>query len=442
MPHHRSHRAHAAVLGSGIAGLAAAGALAPLCERITVFERDDPPAECGPRKGVPQGRHGHILLMDGENALAETFPGLVAELEARGSCRVNFGSELRWFHHGVWKVPYDSRLIVHMQSRPFLEAILRERLAGLGNVKFRYRTAAHELDVEGGRATAVRVREAEGPEETAAADLIVDATGRGSSLVRLLAAHGYPAPREERLALDIQYSSRLYRPRPGSQQPWKALLVAQTPPAKRRLGLVFPVEDGRWIVSLGGYLGEHPPANEEGFLDFARSLEQPDLLAALRDAEPLSEIQALRFPTARWTRFERLSRFPAGLLPVGDTVCSFDPVFGQGMSVAARGARLLAAHVDRDPRAGDPKPYLRALARVVAVPWLLTSSEDLRYAGVEGRRPFWLPWLQRYTHRVFRLTGASAPDYDRLLRVLHLLARPPLLFHPATLARAVGRTAR
>ncbi|HEX4961921.1 MAG TPA: NAD(P)-binding protein, partial [Thermoanaerobaculia bacterium] len=107
MPPHSSHRqsegsrpAHAAVLGSGMAGLAAAGALAASCERVTVFERDSPPEERGPRRGVPQGRHGHILLKDGENALAETFPGLVAELEERGSCRVNFGSEMRWFHHG------------------------------------------------------------------------------------------------------------------------------------------------------------------------------------------------------------------------------------------------------------------------------------------------------------------------------------------------------
>ncbi|HEX4959426.1 MAG TPA: 2-polyprenyl-6-methoxyphenol hydroxylase-like oxidoreductase, partial [Thermoanaerobaculia bacterium] len=338
-----------------------------------------------------------------------------------------------------WKVPYDSDLVVHMQSRPFLESIVRERLARLGNVTFRYQKAVGGLEVEDGRAAAVRVRdtEGEGAGEAVAADLIVDATGRGSSLVRLLAAHGYPAPPEERLALDIQYASRLYRPRPDAARTWKAMLLYQKPPAARRLGLIFPVEDGRWIVTLGGYLGEHPTAGEDGFLDFARSLEQPDLFAAIRDAEPLSEIQTIRFPAARWTRFDRMRGFPRGLLPVGDTVCSFDPVFGQGMSVAARGARLLAAHLARDPWAENPRPYLRALARVVAAPWLLTSSEDLRYEGVEGRRPLWLPWLQRYTRRVFKLTGTSVPDYDRLLRVLHLLAPPPLLFHPATLARVV-----
>lgn len=435
---------HAAVLGSGMAGLAAAAVLAARCERVTVFEKDPAPEARGFRRGVPQGRHGHILLKAGERALESTFPGLTAELEAGGSCRVNFGTDMAWFHHGIWKVVYDSPIVIFMQGRPFLEALMRERLAALGNVRIRYGAAVCGIEIAHGRATAVRVRESSdgSPEEEIAADLIVDATGRGSSLVCWLTGQGYPAPREDRLPIDLAYSSRIYRPRQDPKRSWKAMLLYHKPPQETRAGLIFPLEDGTWVATLAGYLGDHPPTDAGGFEDFARSLPQPTLYEAIREAEPLSEVHAFRFPYARWTRFDTMASFPAGLLPLGDTVCSFDPVFGQGMSVAAQSARLLATHLDRDPRAAKVRRFLKSQAWLVAAPWLLTSSEDLRYGQVDAPRPFWMAWLQRYNQRVFRLTGSNAADYDRLLRVLHLVAPPPLLFHPATLMRVLASAVR
>ena len=430
---------HAAVLGSGMAGLAAAGVLARRFERVTVYERDAAP-EPVPRKGVPQGAHAHILLKAGETALEHIFPGLTRELDARGSVPIDFGADMRWFHHGAWKARYKGGLTIRMQSRPFLESVVRERLAALGNVIFRYETAVTGLRIVDGRATAALVRDARSEDEPVAeaADLIVDTTGRGSLLPRLL-ADNYGTPPEIRLPIDLQYASRLYRPRPDDDRAWRALLVYHSPPSERRIGLIFPIEGNRWVVTLGGYLGDHPPSEETAWLDFARSLAQPALYEALRSAEPLSDIRTFRFPFARWTQYDRLRRFPAGLLPVGDSVCSFDPVFGQGMSVAAQGARTLADHLDRDPTASHPLRYLRRLARVIFVPWLLLSSEDLRYPVLEADRPFWMPWLQRYTRKVFDLSGANAPDYDRLLRVLHLMKGPELLFHPATVLGVLGR---
>lgn len=417
-----------------MAGLAAAAVLARRCERVTVYERDPAPdvsPNTDPRKGVPQGAHAHILLKSGELALEAIFPGLTAELDSRGSVLVDFGIDMRWFHHGTWKARYEGGLVIRMQSRPFLESLVRERLASLGNVTFRYDTPVQGIRIENGRADAVLAPEA------VPADLIVDATGRGSTLPRLLAPE-YGAPPEIRLPVDLQYASRVYRVRPDQARAWRALLVYHAPPAERRIGLIFPIEGDRWVVTLAGYLGDHPPSQEASWMDFARSLAQPTLYDAIRDAEPLSEIRTFRFPHARWTRYDKLRRFPAGLLPIGDSVCSFDPVFGQGMSVAAQEARALAAYLDRDPAASRPRSYLRALARVIFVPWLLLSSEDLRYPGLEAERPLWMPWLQRYTRRVFDLSGTNAPDYDRLLRVLHLVKGPELLFHPATMLGVLG----
>lgn len=425
---------HAVILGSGMAGLAAAGVLAPRFERVTVIERDPAPGEREARKGVPQGRHVHILLKAGENGFGEIFPGLAAELEANGSFRVDFGDDFGWFHHGVWKVRHESGITLHMQSRPLLESVVRQRVEGSGNVAFRYGTAVVGLEIADGRAVAVRVRPEGESEETVAGDLIVDASGRGSQLPRWLEAFGYPAPREERLGLDLVYSTRVFRAWPDPERPWKALLLYHTPPGERRVGAIFPIEDGRWMVTLAGMAGDHPPGDEAGFFDFARSLAQPTVYDAIRKAEPLSDIETFRFPHARWRHFEELKRFPAGLIPLGDTVCSFDPIFGQGMSVAAQGALELAAHLDRAPGATNVRPFSRALSRRIAVPWLLTSSEDLRYPQVDGRRPFWLPVLQAYTRRVFRLTGSSASANRRFVRLINLLTGPEILFHPGIVA--------
>lgn len=437
----RSPGSHAVVLGSGMAGLAAAGVLAPCFEQVTVIEHDPAPGEREARKGVPQGRHVHILLKAGENGLGEIFPGLAADLEANGSCRVDFGHDFGWFHHGVWKARHESGITLHMQSRPLLESIVRRRVEGLGNVAFSYGTAAQGIEISNGRATAVRIQSADA-EETLAGDLIVDASGRGSQLPRWLEAGGYPAPREERIGLDLVYATRIFRAWPDPERPWKALLLYQTPPVEKRVGAIFPIEagpieDGRWMVTLAGFAGDHPPGDGAGFLDFARSLAQPTLYDAIRDpgkAEPLSDIETFHFPYARWRHFEELKRFPAGLIPLGDTVCSFDPVFGQGMSVAAQGAVALAAHLDRDPEVTDGRPFSRVLSRRVGVPWLLTSSEDLRYPQVEGRRPLWLPVLQAYTRRVFRLTGSSVFANRRFVRLINLLTGPEILFHPGIVA--------
>ena len=423
-----------------MAGLAAAGVLARRCERVTVFERDPEP-DPGPRKGAPQGNHGHILLKAGETALDAIFPGLPGELAARGSHRVNFGADIRWYHHGSRRVAYDSQhLVILMQGRPFLESIVRERLAGAGNVAFRYGVAAGGIELVDGRAAAVRIRDAGGPGEESSepADLIVDATGRGSQLPRYLAALGYGTPPEVRLPFDLVYASRIYRAPANPERVWKALLDYPTIPVETRAGLIFPLEEDRWVVTLVGYLGDHPPTDEAGWLDFARGLSHPDLFQAVREAEPISRIESFRFPYARRTLYEKLSRFPAGLLPVGDTVCSFDPIYGQGMSVSAMEAQALGHYLDRDPWAADPRAFLRRQARTVAVPWLLASSEGLRYARLADQRPFWMPLLQRYTKQVFRLSATHAAAYDRLLRVLHLVAGPELLFHPGTMLGMLG----
>jgi 2-polyprenyl-6-methoxyphenol hydroxylase-like FAD-dependent oxidoreductase len=335
--------------------------------------------------------------------------------------------------------------ITHFQSRPLLESVLRRRLLALPNVEFRYETVASGLDLDlEGRVRGVRLRRplsvtGDGTEQIEPFDLVVDASGRGSALSHWLGERGFPVPPEERVAVDLAYASRVLRADSRFLGGREALLILPLPPEETRGGAIFPIEGGKWIVTLAGYGGDHPPGDAVGWLDFARGLARPELLAAIREAEPLSEISTFRFPAARWLHYERLSRMPRGLAAVGDGVCSFDPLFGQGMSTAAKAVRELARHLEKDPRLDRPRSLARKVAGVIAAPWLLATSEGLRYPRVEGRRPFWMPWLQRYTHQVFLLTSTSPAVYRRILRVLNLLDDPPVFFHPAILGRVIAQ---
>jgi len=428
---------HAVVIGGGIAGLLAARTLAEQVSHVTLVERDVDLA-AGPRPGAPQGQHVHALLKAGERHLERLFPGLVAELEARGSTRVRFARDIRWFHHGVWAVEGPADLTVQLQSRPLLEDVIRRRVLACPSVEHQPDTTALQpvLDPTGQRVVGLEVRTAGGAVRHLATDLVVDASGRGSRLPTWLAQAGYAPPAEERVAMDLRYASRVYRRAAHGLGQARVLMVSPTAPAETRGGTITPIEDDAWLVTLFGYVGDHPPADADGFLAFARSLSVPDLYDAISTAEPLSDVQRYHFPYARWRHYERLRRLPAGLLAVGDAVCSFDPVFGQGMTVGTFGAHVLAEFVRRDRRAQDTPAYFRALARRLTVPWLLASSEDLRYPATVGRRLFWLGWLQAYAGHVFALTGNDPRAYGVFLGAMHLLDGPAIMAHP-TLVRGV-----
>lgn len=429
----------AVVVGGSLAGLLAARVLAGRYAEVRVLEREEALDGEGARRCVPQGRHAHVLLRSGELALERLFPGLAAALEARGAHRLDFAADLRWYHHGVWKQRFQSDFPVHSQSRPLLEALVRERVAAIPNVRLVPGQVVRGLVLEGGRVRGVTLDgSTRASTRLEAADLVVDASGRGSNLDRWLLHGGYAPPREERIGIDLMYASRLVRPA-ARPRDWKGLVVYPEPPLGKRAGIILPVEGGNWMVTLFGWLGEHPEPEERAFRDYAERLAQPDLAEALHGAEPLSEIATHRFPYSRWRHYEELQRFPQGLLPLGDSVCSLDPVFGQGMSVAAQGALALGEHLGGDPEVAEPRSFLKVLARLIAAPWLLAGSEDFRFPQTEGRRPAGMGLLQRYTGHVLKLTGSDPRVYAQFIRVLNLVAAPPSLFRPQVLWPVIRR---
>jgi 2-polyprenyl-6-methoxyphenol hydroxylase-like FAD-dependent oxidoreductase len=427
----------ALVIGSSVAGLAAARALSDKFDEVLVIERDERPPGTQPRKGAPQGRHVHALLRAGEDALESLFPGLMATLESRGAHVVDLGRDLRWYHHDVWKVRYESGVRVHCQSRPLLEECIRERVAKLPNVSLQYGTSVVGMDLAQGRVAAVTLRDASDTWHEPVS-LVVDASGRGSLLGQFLETGGFAAPVEERVGIDLQYAS-VQLELDGGPRDCTGVLVYPTAPAGKRAGIIFPIEGGRHVCTLVGWQGDHPPQGAEGFAAFARSLGQPDIARELARARQVSEIALHKFPYARRRRFDKLQRLPAGLLALGDAVCSFDPVFGQGMSAASLSAVLLGKYLERDPGAERPLRYFKALMSLLTPPWLLATSEDFRYPECTGERPPGLGLLHRYTREVFKLTGESPAVYAQFLRVMNLLTGPEALFHPSVLGRVLPR---
>lgn len=439
---------HAVVIGASMAGLLAARVLSEHFEQVTIIERDRLAERVGPRKGVPQGQHAHILLMRGESILRELFPDLYDTFAREGAVPLT-SEDVRWFDFGVWKAAPPDSIKSYCGSRPFLEQCVRRFVADRANVRFIDGCEVSRLCASEDHTRIVGVSLAhsypEQHEEDLAADLVVDASGRGSRTPQWLVSLGYERVEETSVKVDVGYATRIYR-RPMVLPPdWKLLIIYPTPPHEKRGGLVFPIEDDCWMVSLAGRLRDYPPADEAGFLEFARSLPDASLYEAIKDAEPVTPVVTYKYAVNRRRHYERMTRLPQGLVMLGDAVCNFNPVYGQGMSVAALEARVLDTCLREQHRGtgsdltGFPQRFQKAIVKAVEVPWMLATGEDFRYPETEGKRPKGLRLLHWYTRRVNELTGADPVIAGLFYQVLHLLKPPSVLFSPRVVRAVLTR---
>jgi 2-polyprenyl-6-methoxyphenol hydroxylase-like FAD-dependent oxidoreductase len=439
MSNGNSGRGRAVVLGGSIAGLVAARVLADSFDEVVVVERDRLPGGAEHRRGTPQARHVHAILAGGQQALEQLYDGLTAELTDLGAPVGDMLGDVRVYFGGHRQCRGPSGLVGVHVSRPALEACLRTRVRAMPSVTLLDQCDAAGLTVtpEGTVVTGARIiSRADGSaEETLVADLVVDATGRLSRVPASLEALGYGRPPIERVEIGVGYASRTYRLGRDALGGDLGILVGATPDHPRG-GALAAVEGDRGLLTLFGILGDHPPTDPVGFEEFAASLQFPDIHETMRRVQPLDDPVAFRHPASVRHRYERLRRFPDGLLVMGDAVCTFNPIYGQGMSVAALQGLALRRHL-AEPEGPRPLEFLREVGRIVDLPWGMASGGDLAFPGVEGRRTVGMRVLGAYVNRLQAGAAHDARLGRAFLRVAGLVDPPQALLRPGVVARAL-----
>jgi len=433
-------RSHAVVIGAGMAGLTAAQAISRHFGKVTVIERDVLPAEPAPRSGTPQCQHAHMLLAGGLQALQTLFPGFENDLADAGAVKIRTGKDLRFERPGFDPFPIrDLGFDIFCMSRPLLEAVTRRRVQQSPNIDICVRSRVTSLVAsrDAMRIEAVRYDSEDGP-VTLEADLVVEASGRCGLTLKLLEELSLQKPEETEIGIDQAYASTIVERPLDHKADWLGNIVLPSAPASSRGAFLFPIEKQRWLLSIGGNHGDAPPGDRAGFMDFVKSLRTPTIYDAVRDARPLTDVVRYQLPCCTRRHFERLESFPAGLLAIGDALCRFNPVFGQGMSVAAQEAvildRLLAEDVPMERLARD---FFAAIQDIIATPWSVAVS-DFVYPATRGVRPADLAQRLQYGMALTKL-AAQDPEVHRLtVEVSQLLKPQAALREPALAARVMS----
>jgi 2-polyprenyl-6-methoxyphenol hydroxylase-like FAD-dependent oxidoreductase len=432
---------HAVVLGASMAGLLAARVLTEFYETVTVVERDWLPDGPVNRRGVPQGRHAHALLGRGSQILAELFPGFLDDLVAAG-VPVHDYTDLSESlfdvagHQIVRSGGYRDIPPAYLPSRALLECLVRRRVREKANITLLDGQDVVDLTTTAARdrVTGARVRSRDSAHDLTA-DLVVDATGRSARTPSFLDALGYGRPAEERVGVRVAYSSQLLRIPPGMLKE-KVVLVSPLPGRPIAMALAGN-ENDTWMFTIGGMVGVEPPSEPAEMLAFVRGLVPEHIVAAIEAAEPLTEVCRFRYPESRWRRYDKMRRFPAGLLVVGDAICSFNPIYGQGMTVAALQAQALRQCLQRGAN-GLAQRYFRAAAKPIGVAWRFAVGGDLNLPEVEGARPLSLRLANKYVDRLQSAAESDLVVAEQFTKVVALVDPPTRLLQPQMMIRVAA----
>jgi len=434
----------AVVVGAGMAGLTAARALADHFERVIVMERDTLPLDAVHRAGTPQARHLHVLLGGGQRALSELFPDFEQDLVRAGAVPLRADADVRTERPGYGPFPQrDFGWLWYSMSRPLIELIVRQRVQRHANIALRQRCRVQGIVAtpDGVSIKAVRYETVGGRIETLPADLVVDASGRGTLTLAVLESIGRALPEETTIGVDIGYATAVFAIPEDAPLDWKGVFTFPEGSRNCRWAVVLPLEGRRWITTVAGRHGDRPPGDEDGLLTCARALWTPTVYNAIKHAKRLEEVARFGFSASVWRHFDRLDTFPRGLLPFGDAICRFNPVYGQGMTVAVQEACLLhrlleGRAAEPDPLAGLAPAFFSEAQPLIDTPWAGAAVPDFVHPETRGRRP---PDFNRSHKFGLALTRLAARDpivHKLVYEVAHLL-RPRSVYRDPELVERV-----
>lgn len=429
-------RGHAIVVGGGHAGLLAARVLSDHFDEVTVVERDRIGPDTTFRAGVPQGYHPHFLMAKGAQILDGMFPGLLAEMAEAGAPFFDHGEGIRLEFPSGWTPWTTTGIVIQGFSRPFLEQRIRRRVTALKNVTVLDGFTVDRLLFKQGplRVSGVSGRDGTGTDpQDLTADLVVTAAGRGSRLGDWLKEAGVSEPVTKRIDVKVSYTSRTYQGPPDDG--WKVTLAYLYAPAARRGGGILELESGTCMAMAMGIGDEGCPPEQEAFLKFAGSLSFTNMADYIVRHEPLNDIHRFIDHGDRWLQVHRAGHWPEGLMVIGDALCRFNPIYGQGLTVAGMHANALETVLRHG---GTAREYHRRAAKATRVPWLMATSSDLHWnpdtrPGALARLSHW-----HFGRVIDRMPGD--PDlFRRFALVQHMLAGPGVLATPSVLWRLARR---
>jgi 2-polyprenyl-6-methoxyphenol hydroxylase-like FAD-dependent oxidoreductase len=427
------------VIGAGIGGLLAARSLADFFSEVLIVERDELTNSTGYRRGVPHGRHAHGIIAKGQQILEAQFPGITKELIDFGVRSGDFNYDVQWYFNGKRLSPAKSGLLCVPPTRPVLEAHVRRRTLAIPNVSLRDNCDVLGLATTADHATVtgVRLHQNSGEPETLPADLVVDSSGRGSRAPAWLEELGYDRPEIERVKIGLAYTTRHFRL--DSDPLGDALAIAPAPTPGYPRGAFFyrlPGETGVYELSLTGMLDDHAPTDPDGFLAFAKSLPVPEIYDAVSKGEPVDDAVKFTFPASIRKHYQRLQRFPAQFIVSGDAMCSFNPLYAQGMTVAGMESLTLRKHLQKGnvPR---PQDVFQDFSSDIDVPWALSAGADLGFPGVEGKRTVMIRMVNAYIGQLQKAAVHDSVLTNSFIRAAGLVDPPQSLMRPSNVFRVL-----